>query len=225
MQALIARLLEQFDSRTVRERILIGLTLFALTWGVWIMSIGGVVIDGKAEVITSIDQLSRDLQLQNDERARLLGEDTAPQRLALEQQQDRLQELIIAQQAELDELLTRFIPPEQVPSLLEDVLRDFSGLRLVRLASQPAEPLLLKTENEGEAKDAAHMPQVTIYRHPVQLEFEGGYLDVMAYLVALESGDWRFAWRKFEYAVEDYPKAQVLIELETLSREKEWLGV
>ncbi len=70
-----------------------------------------------------------------------------------------------------------------------------------------------------------HAAQVTIYRHPVEIEVVGGYLDVMAYLSALEAAEWKFSWRRFEYVVDQYPNAQVLIELETLSREKEWLGV
>ena len=50
-------------------------------------------------------------------------------------------------------------------------------------------------------------------------------MEVLAYLAALESGSWRFSWRSFEYAVSEYPKARAIIEVETLSREREWLGV
>jgi MSHA biogenesis protein MshJ len=218
MKLLVARTLEQFDARSIRERLLIGLTVFALTWAVWIASIGGFVLDHRAEVVTNIDQLARDLQLQSDERQRLLRADSTPTHNALQQQQTFLQHAIVVQAEELDELLTRFIPPEEVPLLLEDVLRAHDGLKLLRLSSQPAEPVLFKVNADKPA-------EIKIYRHPVQLEFEGGYLDVLAYLSELESSDWRLSWRKIEYAVGEYPKAQVLIEVETLSREQQWLGV
>ena len=225
------RMLGHFDARSIRERVLIGFTAFAVTWGLWIVSIGGALFDSHSDLETSFARLNRDLQTQDAERERLVSSDIAPARMVLKRKQERLQALLITQQEELDELLTRFVPPEKIPSLLEDVLSDFSGLKLVSLASQPAQPLLLQADRgdseglfsiDAESEDAL---QVRIYRHPVRMEFEGGYHDVMAYLDALESGDWRFAWRRFDYVVTEYPNAQVVIELETLSREKDWLGV
>lgn len=218
MKAIFASILKQFDTRSIRERLLIGLTVFALTWGMWIASIGGFVLDHKAEVVTSIDQLARDLRLQTDERQRLLRADTSPTNNALEQQQMLLKNALVAQSEELDELLTRFIPPEEVPLLLEDVLREHDGLKLLRLSSRPAEPVHFIVAADEPA-------EIKIYRHPVQLEFEGGYMDVLAYLSELETNDWRLSWRMIEYAVSEYPNAQVLIEVETLSREQQWLGV
>ncbi len=216
-----------FDARSLRERLLIGLTICVVTWAFWEISIGGAVTDSKAEVITDIDRLARDLEQQNFERDRLLELDRTPEREALRRQQERLNGLLVAQAEELDALLARFVPPEDVPALLEDVLKNHEGLKLVRLTSQPAEPVTITVEMEegSDPDEASEVPQVEIYRHPVLLEFEGGYLDVLAYLESLEQVGWQFAWRRLEYAVAEYPDAQVLIELETLSREKEWLGV
>ena len=224
MKALTERLAVLFDARTVRERLLIGLTAFALTWGLWEISIGAVMSDHKAEVITDIERLAQELEQQNFENDRLRQLDRSPEREALARQQLRLENVIVEQAAVLDALLARFVPPEAVPELLEDVLARHRGLKLVRLTSQPAEPVTLTVavENEDEAQSA---PSVEIYRHPVRIEFEGGYMDVLAYLKALEEVEWQFAWRRFEYGVEEHPRAAITIELETLSREKEWLGV
>ncbi len=117
--------------------------------------------------------------------------------------------------------MARFVPPEEVPHLLEDVLQDYRGLKLIRLSSKSAKPLLLQSQSQEKQETNP----ITLYRHPVELEFEGGYLDVIAYLTALENASWGLSWRKLEYAVLEYPNAAVLIEIETLSREKEWLGV
>ena len=224
MKALIEKLTMLFDARSVRERLLIGLTAFALTWGLWEVSIGAVMSDHKAAVITDIERLAQDLEQQNFENDRLRQLDRSPEREALARQQSRLENVIVAQAAELDALLARFVPPEAVPELLEDVLARHRGLKLVRLTSQPAEPVTLTVAVDDE-EDAQAAPSVEIYRHPVRIEFEGGYMDVLAYLKALEEVEWQFAWRRFEYGVEEHPKAAITIELETLSREKEWLGV
>lgn len=228
MKDYIKHLLDQFEARNLRERILIGVTLFAFTLAFWFTTVGGVVIDKKVEVVRNIERLTKDMQQQTAEQIRLREEDKAPARQALQQKQDQLKAVIVAQQDELDFLLDRFVAPEQIPDLLEDVLDGFENLKLVRLASQPAEPLLLQAADDVAQDREVGLPaptQVTIYRHPVEIEFVGGYLDVMAYLSALEAAQWQFSWRRFEYVVDQYPNAQVLIELETLSREKEWLGV
>lgn len=228
MKEYLKLLLDQFEARSLRERVLISATVFAFTWGLWFTLIGGVVIDKKVDMVDSIDRLSRDMQTQTAEKIRLQAEDKTPARLALQRRQDQLKSVIVEQQEELDALLDRFIAPEQVPDLLEDVLHGFEDLKLVRLASRPSEPILLQAAGADESHNNDTLQtstQVTIYRHPVEIEFIGGYLDVVAYLNALEAAPWQFSWRRFDYVVDQYPKAQVRIELETLSREKEWLGV
>jgi MSHA biogenesis protein MshJ len=224
MRSSLLNLITLFDERSFRERLLIAVVIVAATFALWDGTVGGWVVNHKTEVITDVERLARDLQMQNNEQQRLLQQDTAPARRALVQQKTRLQALLVERQAELDALLAKFVAPEDVPDLLEDVLHDYQGLKLVRLASKAAEPLMVQTA-ESAAANPTQSDLLTIYRHPVELQFEGGYLDVVAYLTTLENGPWGLSWRKLEYAVGDYPKATVLIELETLSREKEWLGV
>jgi MSHA biogenesis protein MshJ len=63
------------------------------------------------------------------------------------------------------------------------------------------------------------------YLHPVQLVVEGNYLDIVAYLHALEGLPWHFYWRVLELETKTYPRNRVRIELSTVSLEKEWIGV
>ena len=63
------------------------------------------------------------------------------------------------------------------------------------------------------------------YVHPVEIVVEGTYLDVLAYLHALESLEWRFYWRLLELESTAYPRNRVRIELSTLSLDKDWIGV
>ncbi len=90
MNATIAVWQERFDERSLRERLLISAAILAFTWVLWDVSLGSVVTSHKNEVATAVEQLTRELQLQTNERDRLLAEDTAPQKTALEQQQTRL---------------------------------------------------------------------------------------------------------------------------------------
>jgi MSHA biogenesis protein MshJ len=77
----------------------------------------------------------------------------------------------------------------------------------------------------GPAREGEKPAPVWIYRHPLRLEFEGAYFDVLAYLAELERGPWEFGWRQLNYQVREYPVAEVTLEIETLSREKSSIGV
>jgi MSHA biogenesis protein MshJ len=54
---------------------------------------------------------------------------------------------------------------------------------------------------------------------------EGGYLDVLNYLQKVEALPWRFYWQVLELKAAEYPLNRVRIRLNTLSMDKEWLGV
>jgi MSHA biogenesis protein MshJ len=59
----------------------------------------------------------------------------------------------------------------------------------------------------------------------VELIVEGNYLDVLAYLHALEALPYRFYWRVLELKSTEYPVNRVRIELGTLSMDREWIGI
>lgn|GEM_PF-1724062 len=230
----IPELVATFEARSLRERVLITLTVLAVTWGLWIASVGGYVIDTKEEVITDISRLSQMLQAEDAERRRLQLLDTGPAKIRLEERRDQLERMVAAQHGQLEGLLDAFIPPEEVPQLLRDMLRSHSGLQLKQLASHESEPLIWRGPSELQTRQAsvadetlaeADEDSLQIYRHPITIELSGRYGDVYDYLTALESTGWRFSWRALNYEVASYPQARVVIEIETLSRERDWLGV
>jgi hypothetical protein len=59
----------------------------------------------------------------------------------------------------------------------------------------------------------------------MRIEFEGGYFQTLAYLQELEQSEWKFTWRDFEYQVAEFPTGVAVLQLETLSRERGWIGV
>ncbi len=80
----------------------------------------------------------------------------------------------------------------------------------------PVEPVRVKA-------DAEAVPG--LYRHVMRVELRGGYFAVRDYLNELEAAPWRFSWRSLNYHVGQFPDGVVVLEVETLSREKTWLGV
>ncbi|WP_293751025.1 type II secretion system protein GspM [uncultured Paraglaciecola sp.] len=123
----------------------------------------------------------------------------------------------IAQQLEAQ--TNNLVPANEMANMLESVLAGSKGLKLIELQSIAPIPILF---GQAEEKDE---PQAGLYRHGVTLVFQGTYFDIQRYLEKLESLPWQFYWKKFDYLVDDYPTANVELEIYTLSTNKAFIGV
>jgi len=224
MSALTQRLeplLERYRGLSLRERALIAATLVVATWMLWAATLGGMLERFEARASGALGSAEQRIDQALAERARLQAALASNPDERLLRERERLDAELREMNASLGDLLGRFVDPERMPALLEDVIRRHEGLNLRRIESLPAEPL-----NVAEARPGAEPAEpLWIYRHPLRLEFEGAYFDVLAYLDELERGPWQFGWRELRYEVHQHPVARVTLEIETLSREKSWIGV
>ncbi|MBC7983568.1 MAG: MSHA biogenesis protein MshJ, partial [Candidatus Obscuribacterales bacterium] len=63
------------------------------------------------------------------------------------------------------------------------------------------------------------------YVHPIEMTIEGDYLTLLKYFQSIEALDWRFYWQSLELIKTDYPMNRVRVQLNSLSMDREWLGV
>jgi MSHA biogenesis protein MshJ len=130
---------------------------------------------------------------------------------------------------ELDALTNALVEPAEVRALLEELLRGRRGLTLVSAANLDAEPLLER--DEATARPAAQAAAVgagtepQLYRHTLRLTLRGSFHDCLAYLEAAERLPWRLHWARIEIDAGEYPDNTIVLELATLSRAAEWIGV
>jgi len=115
---------------------------------------------------------------------------------------------------QLDEIVKNLVTPSQMAELLEQVLLSSSNLKLSKLESLPAEPIMA----EGQTQYAGY------YIHPVKIELTGKYFDIQAYLAKLESMPVRYFWRSFQYQVDKYPTASLTLVVYTLGTGQEFIG-
>jgi MSHA biogenesis protein MshJ len=78
-------------------------------------------------------------------------------------------------------------------------------------AGQPAKPAVKQEE--------------LLYRHGVQIVVEGSYLDMVAYMQALESMPEQLFWGKASLTAQQYPKATLSLTLYTLSLDQKWIAL
>ncbi|MGJ8680158.1 type II secretion system protein GspM [Paraglaciecola sp.] len=120
---------------------------------------------------------------------------------------------------ELQKQTNNLVPANQMASMLENVLSDNKGIKLIELASINPTPIYLSKPDKDGAERTADL-----YRHGVKIVLQGSYFDIQTYLQKLESLKWKFYWKKFDYQVDAYPQGLVNLEIYTLSTSQAFIG-
>jgi MSHA biogenesis protein MshJ len=212
-----------YQRLSVRERLLVMLCVLSLTWLLWQSTLDSFLADAEARLAREVSLVQGRLQNAVKEQAALQLATTQDPNLRLAAERARLDAELRQLDASVRATLGRFVAPERMPALMEDVIRHNQGLKLKRIVSLPVESVQMASAGDPAETSDASSPR--IYRHPLRLQLEGSYFDVVAYLSELEKGPWELGWRQLDYEVIDYPLAQVTIEIETLSSEENWIGI
>ena len=227
---------ELFNSRNDRERILIVSCLAVLIYTVWAF----LFYDA-----TSIAQSKLDVQVQNIQKkiksidlqhtVLLKTKRVDPDRVIKERISIAKQHLIKLDNQLLQKMKGLMLPT-QMAVILEQVLTQQTKLKFIRLQSLETKPLLVATSDEtGKINainsvntvndDTSTVTDIGVYKHGIEMEFNGSYLETLQYLKKLEQLSWNFYWDAVLFDVQAYPQSKVIIRVHTLSLEEGWLGV
>jgi MSHA biogenesis protein MshJ len=145
-------------------------------------------------------------------------------------------ERIAAVRAQTDALATSLramqnglVPPERMAPLVEAILRANGRLQLVSMRTLPVEPV------SGAAKPQTAPASITaeaqsankqgalLYRHGVEVSVRGNYLDMIAYMAALEAMPTQLFWGRAQLDAETWPASRLTLTLYTLSLDAKWM--
>lgn len=223
--------LVRFDALTLRERGLVAVAVIAVLITAWQTLLIGPLNASREATVAALNKQRQENQALDLETQALLER----QRQNPEQIDRARRARLAAQIASVDRQLRAkmhgLIPPGQMAKVLEQVLTRKTDLRLYRVQSLPARPLLAltakatQTGKPGTAKVAATHKAVGVYRHGLVMEFRGSYLSTLDYLLALKKLPWQFYWDSVDLDVQKYPESRVVITVHTLSLKKDWIGV
>ncbi|HKK01023.1 MAG TPA: type II secretion system protein GspM [Desulfuromonadales bacterium] len=226
-------LVSRLDRLTPRERVLIVAAVLAVLYFPWQRGLWQPLQMQQAALRSQLQQTQvKTAELAAQAQAVMARRNVDPNR-AEKKKIAALQADIARLDTRLDAAMVGLVSPQQMPQVLEDLLKRQTGLHLVRLENLPAVPVnLAKT---GGATGSSSAPKAVaaasrsdaprLYRHTLQIEFEGDYMSTLRYLQAIEHLPRRLFWLGIEYKVEHYPKARVVLTVETLSLRKGWIGV
>jgi MSHA biogenesis protein MshJ len=221
--------LAKMEAASLRERVMI----FAAAAVATIALLNGVLVEPE---LAKQRRLSRDVeqrqgdirkvqeQLQKMELARRADPDQATR-----SQLDAVRARTAQAEAKLKDEQRKFVPPERIGALLEEMLARNRRLQLVDMRTLPPAALDPAAPAQKPAADKPAAPKPasagTIYRHGVEITLTGNYLDLLAYLRDLEKLPSQMYWGKLDLSVASYPKVQLKLSVYTMSFDLAWLIV
>lgn len=225
MPPAITDILEKIDSRVLRERVLIFLTLLALIFLVWNFLVQAK-FDRERNTLqieaTKIASEQKTLETQMSALTLSMASDPA---IAKTNEIRTLNTRISEVEARLSGLSQGLISAEQLPKVLEDVLHRTASVKLLQVRTLAATELqlvtTLDTKNEGKPTAGG----TGVYKHGVLIRVAGSYAQLIQLMTEIEALQWKFYWESLDYTVKQYPNAEIDIRVFTLSSEEGLLGV
>jgi MSHA biogenesis protein MshJ len=219
MTLFLRDLMDRYDQLSLRERIIVlvaTLLLLALVWDSVFM--GPLDREGKGR-LQQVEAL----------RAEVSGLEQSVEALVAQGAANPVQssastaDALAAEIQELDRRLvgatSGLIEPKEMAHVLEQVLARAQRLTLHALRTLPPQAVAAPDAKPGT-------PGAQIYKHGVELELSGEYMDTLFFLQALEALPWRFFWDRVEFSADESdPRGRLKLRLYTLGLEEAWIGV
>ncbi|RKZ99173.1 MAG: hypothetical protein DRQ43_00375 [Gammaproteobacteria bacterium] len=210
---------------SLRERILVLLGILSVLYMIWdtflLIPVQHSHKQLTAEHLSIQKQLS-DLEVRNILAAGLLQNNNKDKfNKKIDQVKGKINDL----DQTLKKRLQGRVPDELMSSMLNDVLKKNQGLQLLFIHNLPAEPLIQKELAKEVNKERIKEDNPGIFMHSLEIELMGSYLDILDYLIALESMQWKIFWDQVQLNVLEYPKVKVHIKVHTFSLTEGWLSV
>lgn len=218
---MIADKLRQFDERvgamSLRERVMVFAAVFVVAFAL----VQTLLIDRVNQRAQSADARLhaaaaglQAIEMQRGPQANLAARDPdQAAREALAAQEAQLARL----NAELEARGRALVAPERMHAVLKDVVRGQGGVRIVGFKTLAPQPVSLAESSK------ASLPG--FYRHGFEVEVNGSYADLVAYLERLEALPWNLSWIEARLDAATRPDLKLTLIVHTLSLEATWLRV
>jgi MSHA biogenesis protein MshJ len=208
----------RFDAQSLRDRALVALTLFTLLGFTW----WNYYAEPMMQNIEARQQENRRIATQA-EKTRSIVRDLR-QRIATgvyrekEKQLAQLSAELQAVETRLQDKTVELIDPEKMLTLMTQLVYRESRLKLLSLKRRNVTPAIPRIEGEETGEPG-------IYRHILEIELAGKYVDILKYMQTLEALDWKLLWDEIELRSDEHQQITLTLVMSTLSTRKEWIGI
>ena len=213
--ALWARWSARIDELSLRERALaFVVAAAALVILVHVVALRPLLAQQRAY----LDRIKQDQGQLNSINDVLLKSAKAPNEDPHAARRQRVRELearIARSERTLAERRKGQLTPDQLTRLLQDIVGRNRNLRVQALRVLPG--MALSVAAPATPKGAAPKAAGPLYRHQVEVEMAGSYLDLLKYLEDVEALPWRLTWTSVDLRTAVYPEIRLKGTLQTIS--------
>ena len=227
-----------FNARAIRERVLIAGLIVAVIINGWLMLVYDPLAAKNERIQSQLLALQKQIESVDKQYAVLNTAKRVDPDRELKQRIRVAKQHIAKLDAELAQKMKGLIKPTQMAAILEQVLTENTTMRFERIQSLQVEPLLVSANDNKEktvttpannainvAANSASDVEIGVYRHGIEMEFSGSYLETLDYLKQLQQLPWHFYWDDVLFDVLTYPRSRIIIRVHTLSLKEGWIGV
>ena len=228
MSAGLEKIKQQFENMSTRERNIVMVALLALLVFLWDQLLFSPLQRSSSSLRQQISVTQSKINEASTEMVLALKAVAEDPNQELKQQKQQLEKALQEANQRIDGLTSRLIAPRQMAEVLEQVLRQETQLRLVKVTNIPGRQISANLQQTGSTNASTAQPdedKVVLYQHGVEMLLEGEYFQTLRYLKALEELPWQVLWGELEYEVQDYPRASIRLQINTLSTDSGWIGV
>ena len=215
MNAAVKRYIERIDGASLRERAL----LFAAAALLLVYLVNATLInplrDTQRRLSADIAQRESELRTVQAELQRMARTRGADPDARNRERVAELRSELAGLDARIASEQKRFTSPQRMRAVLEEMLERDKRLRLLDLKTLAVSDF---SATQGQAGRR-------VFRHGVELTLAGSYLDLHAYLKALEGLSTQLYWGRAEMSVSAHPVATLKLTVYTLSFDQAWLVV
>lgn len=217
MNSRLKKYAEKIDALSTRERVLMYscvLVVMVFTWWYYLAQPLGVKTQLMSEQNVRLGEEIQALQVTLDSIDNRIREGVHK---ASQQQLEVLKQELLRVNTLLQQKTLELIEPEEMFELMQQLLFAESKLKLTELKRKQVTPTFNQQPKEQD--------QPEIYRHVMQIKFQGSYQKILNYLNRLEKSDWKLLWDRITIRTAEYPVIEADIEISTLSDSKHWVGL
>jgi len=224
MQTKLEKIIIQFEELTVRMRLLLTLCVIAIVFMVFdilIFSPNEKLIKNKQQTNLNVRGQIEDLvNLQSEFNQKTFITRSDPRSKQLSQLTNDLEKI----RQRLTKHTANLILPEDMPSVLKNILSSTKKLKLQSLLKQESVNLSEDAKNNQHKQTANTDESATLYQHSIKISLYGDYPSTVNFLEKLEDMKKKVAFDNLEYIVDIYPKANIQLTISTLSLKPGWIG-
>jgi MSHA biogenesis protein MshJ len=218
MKALWARLSGRIDAMTLRERV----AIFIASVAALLFMVNSLVMEPLFARNRMLADQIRQQNMQVDAansgvQAQMAAFNSNPDAATQKQLAD-LKRDAAARAGALRAAQHGLVAPEKMGQLLQQLLRSNGKLKLLSLRTLPVSGM----GGNADPK-AAPARRELLYRHGVEVVLQGGYLDMLDYMEALEGSPQQVFWGRAQLDAHDYPNSTLTLTLYTLGLDDKWM--